>query len=994
MNKITSIKIKYNDETFSDQIPISVLAENINWDDTHSIIDAIGAVDINTTGSLQDQINNKVNTTDLSNYVNSQLAGDIADWLNANVNPVGSAVVVDKTFSIEGAAADAKAVIDNFSTKTQVNQIIAATIGQIKWQIPQGAYGKPKNFSDGSITISDNKIMITGTISSGIVRCMVYGSKPFYTTESPTYQKYPNIYYNPITAFTPGNRIKVQIKLLDGEYTLNGTDPLFLDFRNIERGSTSWFLADEEERVITFQPQMISFGLRAGTYTNAIFEFTVIDVDNNNNYKAAQTLQDEINKIVELKSASNYWAIGGFNAAMDGVNNNITNRARIPAAQMPNIPYGEKIALYVPEEYLAKMAVYDLPRLDSVNEIIIPNFTNGTILIDNIYQYQYFEILLKHSEDENQVFTEDQILQLQNKIFFKIYNPVNKILNDVLTTSIDYGEDFSEGIVRWATGENSDDAVNNTWYHTDFIDISLYKDILYKKIQTATSALTVSSGMAFYDENKVYISGFATQGSSVSTRYKNSLTKVATPNNAYYARFTVLNYQTYGNFELYGILKNIPKNLNNLDNKIEKLKEQYIQHDIACISYSSGGWNYETGKTFSNNARIRSTGITLITAHKGDYIEFNQPYMGVVLVQSGATAVQPYWTNGEYVSGKVFIPDDCVGKFLFVSIKKNDDSNIEDDVSIIKNYVKFYHRCYNEKLDRCTEYEHFTVFVNGQLPNNTITTKTVADGVTRKKSTCVITLPENYSPIGKPCPVIMMCHGLHGFVSYNNWYGTSNESSTFLQLIEAYTSHGYAVFDTDQINNTVGGASFDMGCPQHMARYMATWEYVKTYYNVQDRIFIQGYSQGNFPMMNFLRRYPGMIKAALSTGTRASIKAVFDQDPLYAEEIAIKFGFEDQTGATYEPDKVIGEDTYANIIWREDESPYLPYQIPPLKVVMSQADTTDYQPTYDTILALKNGGNRIEWRILETASHGAVCAGSGFTDEFVMWFDRFKGSDI
>ena len=822
MNKITSIKIKYNDETFSDQIPISVLAENINWDDTHSIIDAIGAVDINTTGSLQDQINKKVNTTDLSDYVNGQLAGDVADWLNANVNPVGSAVVVDKTFSIEGAAADAKAVTDKFSTKTQVN--------------------------------------------------------------------------------------------------------------------------------------------------------------------------DEINKIVELKSVSNHWTIGGLNTPMDTTNNK-TNRARIAAMWMSNIPYGEKIALYVPEEYLAKMAVYDLPRLKSVNEVITSNFINGTILIDNIYQYQYFEIILKHSEDENQVFTEEQISQLQNKIFFKIYNPVNKILNDVLTASIDYGEDFSEGIVRWTTGENSDDAVNNIWYHTDFIDISLYKDILYKNIQTATSALNVSSGMAFYDENKVYISGFATQGSSVSTRYKDSLTKVATPNNACYARFTVLNYQTYGNFELYGILKNIPENLNDLDNKIEKLEKQYIQHDIACISYSSGGWNYETGKTFSNNARIRSTGITLITAHKGDYIEFKQPYMGVVLVQSGPTAVQPYWTNGEQVSGKVFIPDDCVGKFLFVSIKKNDNSDIENDVSIIKDYVKFYHRCYNGKLDRCTEYEHFTVFVNGQFPDNTITTQTVADGVTRKKSACVITLPENYSPIGKPCPVIMMCHGLHGFVSYNNWYGTSNESSTFLQLIEAYTSHGYAVFDTDQINNTVGGASYDMGCPQHMARYLAAWEYVKTYYNVQDRIFIQGYSQGNFPMMNFLRRYSGMIKAALSTGTRASIKAVFDRG-VAAEEIAIKFGFEDQTGATYEPDKVIGEDTYANIIWREDDSPYLPYQIPPLKVVMSQADTTDYQPSYDTILALKNGGNRIEWRILETASHGAVCAGSGFTDEFIMWFDRFKGSDI
>jgi hypothetical protein len=89
------------------------LAKNIGWDDDgHDITDAIGDVDINATGSLQAQINKKINTTDLSDYVNGQLAGDIADWLNANVNPVGSAVIVDKTLSISGAAADSKIVGD------------------------------------------------------------------------------------------------------------------------------------------------------------------------------------------------------------------------------------------------------------------------------------------------------------------------------------------------------------------------------------------------------------------------------------------------------------------------------------------------------------------------------------------------------------------------------------------------------------------------------------------------------------------------------------------------------------------------------------------------------------------------------------------------------------------------------------------------------------------------------------------------------------------
>ena len=119
MNKITSIKIKYADGSYSGQIPISVLAKNIGWDDDgNSIADAIGDVDINTTGSLQDQINKKVNTTDLSDYVNGQLAGDVVDWLSANVNPVGSVVVVDKTLSIQGAAADSKTVGDKIGTES------------------------------------------------------------------------------------------------------------------------------------------------------------------------------------------------------------------------------------------------------------------------------------------------------------------------------------------------------------------------------------------------------------------------------------------------------------------------------------------------------------------------------------------------------------------------------------------------------------------------------------------------------------------------------------------------------------------------------------------------------------------------------------------------------------------------------------------------------------------------------------------------------------
>lgn len=40
MDKLTAIKIKYDDETYSDEIPISVLSENVEWDISGAAADA------------------------------------------------------------------------------------------------------------------------------------------------------------------------------------------------------------------------------------------------------------------------------------------------------------------------------------------------------------------------------------------------------------------------------------------------------------------------------------------------------------------------------------------------------------------------------------------------------------------------------------------------------------------------------------------------------------------------------------------------------------------------------------------------------------------------------------------------------------------------------------------------------------------------------------------------------------------------------------------
>lgn len=138
MNKLTSIRIKQEDGTYSEKYPISVLAENVVWEQgqSNSLTDILGQVSFNTNGSIQHQIdvldNKKFNTSDLNTYLAGQISTDVASWLNTNVNPVGSAVTVDESLSISGSAADAKITGDNLNNvKSHLNKFesyIASTL--------------------------------------------------------------------------------------------------------------------------------------------------------------------------------------------------------------------------------------------------------------------------------------------------------------------------------------------------------------------------------------------------------------------------------------------------------------------------------------------------------------------------------------------------------------------------------------------------------------------------------------------------------------------------------------------------------------------------------------------------------------------------------------------------------------------------------------------------------------------------------------------------
>lgn len=91
LDKIFAIKIKRQDGTYSDRIPIKTLAQNIQWDSTHdiSVKEILGNVDLTKTiqGQLNDLQNNKISANSLSTYVGHQLQTDVNNWLTQNINP-------------------------------------------------------------------------------------------------------------------------------------------------------------------------------------------------------------------------------------------------------------------------------------------------------------------------------------------------------------------------------------------------------------------------------------------------------------------------------------------------------------------------------------------------------------------------------------------------------------------------------------------------------------------------------------------------------------------------------------------------------------------------------------------------------------------------------------------------------------------------------------------------------------------------------------------
>lgn len=108
------------------------------------------------------------------------------------------------------------------------------------------------------------------------------------------------------------------------------------------------------------------------------------------------------------------------------------------------------------------------------------------------------------------------------------------------------------GFINQKTG---DVGATTSYYHTDYIDISDFTKLSYKRVGvTQSSSSVVVGGMAFYSAKSVesYVSGVQAMRDQSALGYVTGLYTVAVPSTAKYVRFSVLPSGTYGDFAVYG----------------------------------------------------------------------------------------------------------------------------------------------------------------------------------------------------------------------------------------------------------------------------------------------------------------------------------------------------------------------------------------------------------------------------------------------------------
>lgn len=199
-----------------------------------------------------------------------------------------------------------------------------------------------------------------------------------------------------------------------------------------------------------------------------------------------------------------------------------------------------------------------------------------------------------------------------------------------------------------------------------------------------------------------------------------------------------------------------------------------------------------------------------------------------------------------------------------------------------------------------TERIHFKVKVNQRIQ--------VGTEWMGKDEDCAVwgalRLPKGYSESGKKVPLVLYTHGAGGYFTETECYDAF-EMNTDLLL-----EKGYAVFDingSNQENGTSGAKN--MGSPRTILAYKKAYDYITSRYHIDEKIFVHGTSMGGLSAYNFTRRNPSIVRAVCLVYPVTDLYGQAWLHPFASDGrqwIAKEYGFSDQSGNTWEKERVKG----------------------------------------------------------------------------------------